>query len=91
MEWNGRKMPVWYMEKSSSIPFGTMPCQPVLFHPMLIYCSTIPVTKKVRILGVATFVDLEKVDHFEIQTYYPIMLTVAKFFQNHFGFFETTT
>ena len=25
MEWNGRKLPVWNMEKSSSIPFHTMP------------------------------------------------------------------
>ena len=24
--WNGRKLPVWNMEKSSSIPFHTMPC-----------------------------------------------------------------
>ena len=24
--WNGRKLPVWNMEKSSSIPFYTMPC-----------------------------------------------------------------
>ena len=26
-KWNGRKLPVWNMEKSSSIPFHTMPCQ----------------------------------------------------------------
>ena len=28
--WNGigRKFPVWNMEKSSSIPFHTMPCLP---------------------------------------------------------------
>ena len=26
MEWNGRKLPVWNMEKLSSIPFDTMPC-----------------------------------------------------------------
>ena len=25
-KWNGRKFPVWKMEKSSSIPFHTMPC-----------------------------------------------------------------
>ena len=25
-KWNGRKLPVWNMEKSSSIPFHTMPC-----------------------------------------------------------------
>ena len=25
-KWNGRKLPVWKMEKSSSIPFRTMPC-----------------------------------------------------------------
>ena len=25
--WNGRKLPVWNMEKSSSIPFHTMPCR----------------------------------------------------------------
>ena len=24
--WNGRKLPVWNMEKSSSIAFHTMPC-----------------------------------------------------------------
>ena len=24
-KWNGRKLPVWNMEKSSSIPFHTMP------------------------------------------------------------------
>ena len=24
-KWNGRKLPVWNMEKSSSIPFQTMP------------------------------------------------------------------
>ena len=28
-KWNGRKLPVWNMEKSSSIPFHTMPC----FYP----------------------------------------------------------
>ena len=27
-KWNGRKLPVWNMEKSSSIPFHTMPCSP---------------------------------------------------------------
>ena len=26
MEWNGRKLAVWNMEKSSSISFHTMPC-----------------------------------------------------------------
>ena len=28
MEWkrSGRKLPVWNMEKSSSLPFHTMPC-----------------------------------------------------------------
>ena len=26
MEWNGRKLSAWNMEKSSSIPFHTMPC-----------------------------------------------------------------
>ena len=26
-KWNGRKLPVWNMEKSSFIPFHTMPCQ----------------------------------------------------------------
>ena len=26
--WNGRKLAVWNMEKSSSIPFHTMPCLP---------------------------------------------------------------
>ena len=26
-KWNGRKFPVWNMEKSSSISFHTMPCQ----------------------------------------------------------------
>ena len=26
-KWNGRKLPVWNMEKSSSIPFHIMPCQ----------------------------------------------------------------
>ena len=25
-KWNGRKLPVWNMEKSSSIPFHAMPC-----------------------------------------------------------------
>ena len=25
-KWNGRKLPVWNIEKSSSIPFHTMPC-----------------------------------------------------------------
>ena len=25
-KWNGRKLPVWNMEKSSSIPFHTTPC-----------------------------------------------------------------
>ena len=25
-KWNGRKLPVWNMEKSSSIPFHTMLC-----------------------------------------------------------------
>ena len=25
--WNGRKLPVWNMEKSSSLPFHTMPWQ----------------------------------------------------------------
>ena len=25
--WNGRKLPVWNMEKSSSIPFHSMPWQ----------------------------------------------------------------
>ena len=25
-KWNGRKLPVWNMEKSSFIPFHTMPC-----------------------------------------------------------------
>ena len=25
-KWNGRTFPVWSMEKSSSIPFHTMPC-----------------------------------------------------------------
>ena len=25
-KWNGRKLPVWNMKKSSSIPFHTMPC-----------------------------------------------------------------
>ena len=25
-KWSGRKLPVWNMEKSSSIPFHTMPC-----------------------------------------------------------------
>ena len=29
-KWNGRKLPVWNMEKSSSIPFHTMPCQDLL-------------------------------------------------------------
>ena len=24
-KWNGRKLPVWNMEKSSSIPFHTLP------------------------------------------------------------------
>ena len=27
-KWNGRKLPVWNMEKSSSIPFHTMPWLP---------------------------------------------------------------
>ena len=26
LEWNGRKLQVWNMEKSSSIPFHTIPC-----------------------------------------------------------------
>ena len=30
-KWNGRKLPVWNMEKSSSIPFHTMPCQQYYF------------------------------------------------------------
>ena len=25
-KWNGRKLPVWNMEKLSLIPFHTMPC-----------------------------------------------------------------
>ena len=35
MEWklNGRKMPVWNMEKSFSIPFHTMPWLPVIIFP----------------------------------------------------------
>ena len=31
--WNGRKLPVWNMEKSSSIPLHTMPCQEHNFGP----------------------------------------------------------
>ena len=33
-KWNGRKLSVWNMEKSSSIPFHTMPCllAPTLFR-----------------------------------------------------------
>ena len=26
-KWNGRKLPVWNMEKSSSIPIHAMPCR----------------------------------------------------------------
>ena len=26
-KWNGRNLPIWNMEKSSSIPFHTMPCR----------------------------------------------------------------
>ena len=29
-KWNGRKLPVWNMEKSFSIPFHTMPWSSVL-------------------------------------------------------------
>ena len=29
-KWNGRKLPVWNMEKSSSIPFHTMPWRLVI-------------------------------------------------------------
>ena len=31
-KWNGRKLSVWNMEKSSSIPFHTMPCHPLFGH-----------------------------------------------------------
>ena len=32
-KWTGRKLPAWNMEKSSSIPFHTMPClQRTLFR-----------------------------------------------------------
>ena len=30
-KWNGRKFPEWNMEKSSFIPFHTIPCLPELF------------------------------------------------------------
>ena len=30
VKWNGRKFPVWNTEKSSSIPFHTMPCLKVI-------------------------------------------------------------
>ena len=34
-KWNGRKLSVWNVQKSSSVPFHTMPCPPVqTFHPV---------------------------------------------------------
>ena len=32
-KWNGRKLPVWNIEKSSSIPFHTMLCPSYAFRP----------------------------------------------------------
>ena len=41
MEWNGRKLPVWNMEKSSFIPFHTMPCLEVS------ECKKMQITRKI--------------------------------------------
>ena len=37
-KWNGRKLPVWNMEKLSFIPFHTMPCRQVICDK-LHYCQ----------------------------------------------------
>ena len=36
-KWNGRKLPVWNMEKTSSIPFHIMPCLEVTFYSLILF------------------------------------------------------
>ena len=49
-KWNGRKLPVWNMEKSSFIPFHIMPCIPYNIH---YFCGWVALLNSVLEIGIA--------------------------------------
>ena len=57
---------------------------PVFLAPMLVSCSAVPHTYKTRILGIATLLTKQEIDHFQVHTDDPLVTVVIQPLKDQF-------